>query len=357
MLNDQLMTNKTLKIAGALTLAMVAAACRPHAGPQDQADVDGPRLSLSKDVVDFGEIAPLEEASATVQIGNEGNKLLVIESFKASCTCVEVNIEDQTLLPGESTELAIDLFIDNYPSNVVDGRVFIKSNDPATPHAEVRVHAQIQPEYTVEPQYLDFGKVKRGQSPSLSLLVRQTGQQTLELERVETPPILSASVRDATAKEAGSQAEGGEEQPKVYEVAVSISPQARMGRLSRKLKLVTNILRLPEFPVPVRANIVGVECFIAPRVVVFGSDPPGAAIGSLEVEGVNDLEILEVTSTIEEITFRTEMLEPHKRHRIHLQLKDQATPGDKIGRICLTLREGELVEVREVSVYGTVKQD
>lgn len=79
-------------------------------------------------------------------------------------------------------------------------------------------------------------------------------------------------------------------------------------------------------------------------------------MGTVEVAGVNDLEVLSAACTIDDLVFAVEPVIPLKRYRITARLKDTATVGQRVGRIVLTLKEGALVESHELLVYGTVAE-
>src|SRR5690349_16097265 len=84
--------------AGHTTAAGQAAAGKPLAAPtgppatQPVTAADGPPLSFQPTVLDFGTVRPGQHARGSVMIINRGDKPLLIEDSRASCTCTSVSL-------------------------------------------------------------------------------------------------------------------------------------------------------------------------------------------------------------------------------------------------------------------------
>jgi len=335
-----------------------------------------PGISLSAEELDFGEVWADEELKKTVQVTNTGKTALAVDAVQATCRCIKASLSQTALPAGESADLTVELLLEDYSVDDVRGKVILRGGVPPNDMKELPICAKIRPEFTVEPPKLDFGKVKRGRFPVQSLVIRQAGHQEMVLQGVETPKELIASM---TAPDSGSGAGKKEgEEPvaapakpeheksagspntspsnalKSSIVQVTISPEAPNGKVNTRLFLLTDVKRKPKCPVRVTAEIVGVECTITPRVVVFGPDQPGATVGALDVVGVQDIQVLDASSTTPDLVLGIEEVEPGKRCRVAVALRKDAAPGDKVGRIHLTLKEGALVETRDIPFYGTV---
>ena len=319
--------------------------------------IEGPRLALSNEEIDFGEVYADEELKQVIEVTNIGSELLVINNLRASCSCVKTELLKKEIPPKESAELEVGLLLDHYPTNSVESKVYVHSNDPTSARHEIKVFAQVRPEYVIEPEELNFGRVKRGRSEVMSLLVRQTGREELILERVEAPAELSVSFGEIAPTRSNPAVQEGQVADKTYKVDVRIQPQVEVRMVNTSLTLVTNIERVPKFKVHVSARMVGIECITTPRVVAFGPSRPGDEVGRIEVTGVNDIEVLQASCNIEDIELQVEEIEPHKRYAVKLALEQDAEVGQKVGMVLLKLKEGELVETREVPVYGTVEKE
>ncbi|MBN1300369.1 MAG: DUF1573 domain-containing protein [Melioribacteraceae bacterium] len=76
---------------------------------KSKGSLSGPRLSLSKNQHNFGNVKEGEVVSLSVYYKNNGTKELEISRVKSSCGCTATVLSDKILKPGESGSLKIDL--------------------------------------------------------------------------------------------------------------------------------------------------------------------------------------------------------------------------------------------------------
>lgn len=125
----------------------------PYTGPSmmmsnDDAEVseDGPRITLSRDFYDFGVIpqygGTVEE---TFTVKNTGTSALTIGDLSTSCSCTSASISSTAISPGESAEVTVvfDPDFHEEPVGVFKRTVFIPTNDPTTPEAEITIQVDI----------------------------------------------------------------------------------------------------------------------------------------------------------------------------------------------------------------------
>ena len=361
---------------------VLAGAC--HAEPPEAAEparVQGPRITLSASEVDFGPARPNETPKAAVQVTNTGDEPLRITKVTSTCSCTKAELAAETIRPGQSATLEISLHLKEYPSNKVEGKVYIASNDSENGAAEIAVRASVLPEYVVAPQELDFGEVKAETAAKRTLRITQTGDEELVLERVDSPPELACSFAELPADENGPGR-------KTYEVVVELRPQTRRGKFNGILALATNIARAPILDVRVQAEVVGIRCALEPKVVVFGPVPPGAEVGSITVRrdmtsenagprgqeagmvapasqanvqgdnrqmpdcsvGDSPIQVVEASCSVGDIQAEV----GGDGLSVRLRVKGDATSGRKVGEVCILLQEGKLQETHRVPLYGSV---
>ncbi len=120
---------------GTLALALLAlSACRP----------EPPRIVVEPPSQDLGEI-PQEPLEITYTVRNEGGSPLVIEKLSTSCSCTRAEMDQSALDPGESAALRVTLDPgdDNLYGDILRV-IYIRSNDPQTPEAEVEFRVVIR---------------------------------------------------------------------------------------------------------------------------------------------------------------------------------------------------------------------
>jgi Protein of unknown function (DUF1573) len=329
------------------------AACGADQGSQPEPEMPreciDPPLVLSEEELDFGDIDPKQDHERVISLENTGNEPIAVEMVRSSCPCIKPEATVESIPPGEVAELRVKLALKNYPSDKVKGHVLVKTNLPEPPVFQVAVQGKIIPEYTVEPGKLDFGSVKRGKPTTRTLVVTQTGPEELVLKSVETSEGLTATFKERPAKPEKP------EQPKTYDVAVTLTPNARAQRVQGSLTLITAIARIPKWKVRVRAKITGIECVIAPKVVVFDATPgTKEPVAHIDIENALDFEVRDIACTNQAVQATLVEPGPRTRHRIALKLGPEARAGSVLGKVTFTVVEGKLSEPRQVAVCGSI---
>jgi hypothetical protein len=91
-----------------------------------------PKLQLSEVEIDFKDIPASRVVHRTVQVSNQGQEPLLIRKIITSCDCVEINLPDREIFPGEKAELQIRF--DPQGRRGIDHKhITLYTNDPITP--------------------------------------------------------------------------------------------------------------------------------------------------------------------------------------------------------------------------------
>jgi hypothetical protein len=101
-----------------------------------------PRIRVEPESFDFGNALPDKTLRKDFTIRNFGDAALVIESVSTTCGCTAALPEARRVEPGGSTLLRVTFETRRYTGKV-ERRVIVRSNDPRTPVAEVRVSATV----------------------------------------------------------------------------------------------------------------------------------------------------------------------------------------------------------------------
>jgi hypothetical protein len=105
-----------------------------------------PVITLLETEVHLGEVVNGEIVDLSLSVRNSGDRPLIIEAVSTSCGCTSAEIQPQTIAPG-----AEGLLIIEYDSGAhgpeetgpIMRQIFIASNDPDQPEAEVRITADV----------------------------------------------------------------------------------------------------------------------------------------------------------------------------------------------------------------------
>lgn len=107
---------------------------------------NGSRIIFDRTFHDFGVIP---QYGGTVQetftVKNSGKEVLIIGDITTSCSCTSVTISSTSIDPGKSATLIVvfDPDFHEEPLGVFKRTVFIPTNDPTTPEAEVVIQVDI----------------------------------------------------------------------------------------------------------------------------------------------------------------------------------------------------------------------
>ncbi|MCA9272262.1 MAG: DUF1573 domain-containing protein [Phycisphaerales bacterium] len=221
------------------------------------ASQSGPRLTISTDKVDFGEVDDSGPVHTTVTITNEGDEVLEIGNISVTCGCTAGEVGTKTLQPGESTELTVNFDARNRAGQQHGKRVTIDSNDP-TGAKSIEVDVWVLPRVVVEPGIASFGQVVQGEAKTVILSVKgmtsdfEVLSASIDREDAFSVRLLEPKVSDREHPRTGETIEVGESL-----IEVHMSDQARVGRIDGGLRLETNDPNSPVKNIRVTAVVAG----------------------------------------------------------------------------------------------------
>jgi len=105
-----------------------------------------PRITLDRIFHDFGVIPQYGGVVQEIfNVENTGSNALVIGDITTSCSCTSASVSKATIDPGESVDLTVvfDPDFHEEPLDVFKRTVFIPTNDPLTPEAEITIQVDI----------------------------------------------------------------------------------------------------------------------------------------------------------------------------------------------------------------------
>jgi archaellum component FlaF (FlaF/FlaG flagellin family) len=248
----------------AFVASLIAFAGTPAALAQDAAQpsnietaTSGPRLTLNTNIVDFGDVDDSEVVTKVVTITNTGDAVLEIGKINVTCGCTASEVEQSSLQPGESTQLEVRFNPNRRTGDQHGKRISIESNDP-TGGAEIGLKAFVIPRVITEPQFAAFGKVLQGESGTVELVI--TGM-------TEDFKVLAASVdrEDSFSTRIVKTEIVEREHPRTGQlmnvgqttIAVSMTEQARIGRVDGSLLIETNDEGSPKLTLRATAGVTG----------------------------------------------------------------------------------------------------
>ncbi len=116
--------------------------------PIAQEGEDIPRIKVSPNIFDFGNVNYGEIVKYTFIIENSGEEILEIKRVSTSCLCASAEIEKENILPGEKINLYVEYDTGAMSGRMAMGRqeriIYLRSNDPLNPQKEILIKAYVE---------------------------------------------------------------------------------------------------------------------------------------------------------------------------------------------------------------------
>lgn len=237
------------------------------AEPVDAADPSAaPSLQLDADQVHLGTVSNREPTTARVTVRNAGKAPLEIRDIRTSCACTQgkMSADPAVIPPGGADTLEITF----YPKRVYGFHshkvLTLFTNDPVRPAFELHVLADVDPEFELVPEEVDFGAVPKGSGASRTVRFRPLQPPVSHVTGISTAqPGKNAEGMDPTLRKSWLRLEQLEVPPAEWrnpdfpevDIRVTIDPAAPPGELKQPFYISVDTPRFPFMMVPVSAVI------------------------------------------------------------------------------------------------------
>ena len=103
--------------------------------------VDGPVISIDKDVHDYGKITQGANGTCVFTVTNTGNEPLIISLCKGSCGCTVPSCPKEPIAPGATAEIKVKY--DTNRVGPINKSVTITSNAANEPSKRIRITGNV----------------------------------------------------------------------------------------------------------------------------------------------------------------------------------------------------------------------
>lgn len=144
-----------------------------------------PVVRIDRPEHDFGTILQGENVRHVFTFANSGTAPLTIEKVTSSCGCTAALASAKVLAPGESGEIQTSFDSARFRGQVKK-TVYLYTNDPVQPMAQLQIKATVKAELAVEPQIVNFGAVAPRKTVRSTVSLINQGDHEMKLEGLET---------------------------------------------------------------------------------------------------------------------------------------------------------------------------
>ncbi|HOV72942.1 MAG TPA: DUF1573 domain-containing protein [Candidatus Hydrogenedentes bacterium] len=207
-----------------------------------------------EETLDFGVIETQGIAVRELKVLNKGKAGLIISQVNTSCGCTKAHIDEdkKNIPPGGSSVITVRVDPKQISGSVSHKTLTILSNDPARNRLTVNVIAKINPEYVLDPEKVEFGEIEKGVMAEKTVILRQTGEETIELLDIR-PPLQLAGLEASFVKR--PEAEWATPNRPEYAITVRMTPDAPAGPFMGNLSIQTTCKRMPIMQMQIRADV------------------------------------------------------------------------------------------------------
>ena len=331
-----------------------AAAVKTEAKKSEKA----PRLTIVEPVKDYGTVPKGDKLEWAFLVKNTGDADLQIISARPGCGCTVADF-DKVVKPGETGKVTAHVDTTNFAGPIAKS-VTLETNDPATPTAQLTIHAIVKPYVEAYPAGFVRYNLLQGDAASQSVTLYSDEDEPFEIVKVETPQpwvkVDYAKIEDK-AQLAPNVGKAGQNQ---YKINISVAGDAKVGPLAEKVHIVTNSKHQPDYFVSI-SGVVRPTFRIEPTGVNFGEVAPSddAARRSVMLHSNNMTapETFVVTKAESSIPGVTTAVKPGANkgdYEVTVAVSKDAKPGDIDGTVKIYTSD-KVNPVVSVPVKGTVK--
>lgn len=346
------------------------------AGVVPSADVDlskRPKIELATgDEINVGIIPNTGVFTTRTPVKNAGGMPLEITEVRAACGCTQGKFERvavrsdgkqvATIPPGQTADLIITVDPKLVPGFQAYKSVTLFSNDPITPQYVLLVKADIDPEYLMEPHQFDFGTVPRGTSKSITMSIRQAGEQPVAITGVE---VVSEGGRRPKGAEATHvvmmdlvrlpQDEWRTPGRPEWIITATLDPSAPAGEVYGVAAILSDVPRIPHVDVKITGYVESFYTVEPQNLASRAAVKPGQRdVAVAKVTAQSPIQVSNVRVTGDDLSVTLVPGAQPTEAELHLHINETADPGIKKEEVAFTITSGDRTLEHTMNAFVSV---
>ena len=192
------------------------------------------KMTFKETTVDFGKVDSGQVVDLNFEFENTGDSVLIIKNISTSCGCTAAKLEKKEYQPGEKGSIPVK-FNSRGMQGKVSKFVTVTTNDKENIYSRLQLTGEVTmtnfAEIELNPDKIDFEKVKLGKEYSKKVEIKNTGTIDLRIIEVTHGPEIVMEFPDKTVKPGDK-----------LTVNIAFKPMQE-GRFTSFLKIRTNAYR------------------------------------------------------------------------------------------------------------------
>jgi hypothetical protein len=360
-------SKRSLAVTMAFLVALVAsfataqdktkkATSKPAARIESQ---KAPRLTIVEPTKEYGEVAKGDKLDWSFVVKNTGTADLQIIAAKPGCGCTVADF-DKVIKPGETGKVTAHVDTTNFTGPIAK-TVTLETNDPSTPTSQLTIHAIVKPYVEAYPAgFVRFNQLQ-GEVATQSITLYSDEEEPFEIKDVQVPGNW-VKVTYRKLEDSDRVANLGKAGQSQYKVDITVGgPDAKIGPMADKVRILTNSKHSPEYPISV-TGVIRPTYRVDPTALNFGEVAPSDAAATRSVLlHSNDMKtpeqfvVTKVESSVPAITTAFKPLAQKGDYEVTLQVAKDAKPGDIDGSVKIYTSD-KVNPVVTLPVKGTIKR-
>ena len=286
---------------------------------------------LSKD---FGSVARGPVQVHAFRVVNNTQQAVNISSVRVSCGCTSAAALKSTLNPGEETSIVARMDTSRF-IGVKSVTIFVQFDRPTFEEVRLWVQANARNDFSVSPDGLSFGEVKRSATPTVSSTITFYGTQSQITEVKSESNYVQPSVKEIKTPDGQT----------AYQLSAKLRADVPPGRWYTDVWLKTNNPEIPQIRVPLTVEIES-ALTVSPDAVTLGQVAVnGESERRVIVRGAKAFKITGVKGGDDQLTVKDSTDESKPVHVLTVKLKP-AKAGDltRSLRVQTDLPEDNVIE-------------
>jgi hypothetical protein len=266
---------------------------------------------------DFGSVPRGPTLSHPFRVVNNTRGPVNIASVRVSCGCVSASALKLHLAPGEATHILAQMDTTRF-TGLKSVTIYVQFNQPAFEEVRLRVQANGRDDFSITPDTLAFGRLKRGGTPAVSVLIAFHGNNATKITDVKCESnYIQPKVQEVRRQETEVN----------YQVTARVRGDAPVGKWYTDIWLKTNNEGMPQIRVPLTVEVES-ALSINPETIALGPIKTGTeSERRVIVRGIKPFKITKVLGANEQLSVHDSTTQAKPIHVLTVKLK-AGQPGD-----------------------------